>query len=175
MNINFNLPAIFIKPISNNHLLHETPYLTIYTGRINKENKLGEVYYVRPEIKYYKKTKLLVMSFNNNNLVNLNRNVVDNILNISGKILIENYSLKGSLLEQNVIVNLNIKNNNNLKINAITINNGKNSNLTGVIGKIIYFLYVKKYWLEKKTEYVKNNNDLRNFLPNTNIIQKLSN
>ena len=173
MNINFNLPALFIKPISNNHLLNDTPFLILFCSRINNENKLGEIYYVRPKVIYFKKTKILKLIFDNNNLVNLNKNIVDNIIEIKGNISIENYNYKGSLNEQNVKVNLHIKNPNKIKINAITINNGDSKSEMGFIGKIIYFLYVKKYWINKMLEYTKNNFQLKNLLPNTNLIQNL--
>ena len=173
MNINFNLPALFIKPISNNHLLNSSPFLVIFCNRINVDNKFGEIYYIRPQVIYYKKTKILKLIFDNNNLVNLNKNIVDNIIQINGNIIIENYNYKGSLNEQNVIVNLNIKNPKNIKINAITINNGNSKSEMGFIGKIIYFLYVKKYWINKMLEFTKNNVLLKNLLPNTNLIQNL--
>lgn len=173
MNINFNIPVTYIKPISNNHLLNYTPFLVLFCGRINNENKFGDIYYIRPEIIYYKKRKMLKLIFSNNNLVNLNKNIVDNIFQIKGYVIIENYNFKGSLHEQNILVNLNIKNPNNIKINAITINNGNSNSNLGFIGKIIYFLHIKKYWIDKMLLYVKNDLQLKNLLPNTNLIQNL--
>ena len=57
MNINFNLPALFIKPISNNHLLNSSPFLVIFCNRINVDNKFGEIYYIDLKLFIIKKLK----------------------------------------------------------------------------------------------------------------------
>ena len=175
MKINFSAPVSLIKPISNHHLLKASPYLCIFTGRIDSKNKLGEVYYLRPEISYNSKAEVYILNFNeDNNIINYNSNSVKNVFEISGQIIISDFKKKKDLNDQVIAINLLIKNLENLKINAITINNGQIDNEMGILGKIVYFIYLKKYWINKKLEYFKNSSQLSNLLPKTNLIEKIS-
>ena len=175
MKINFSAPVSLIKPISNHHLLKASPYLCIFTGRIDGKNKLGKVYYVRPEIYFNSKAEVYIMNFNKeNNLINYNSNIVDNVLDISGQIIISDFKKNKELNDQVIAVNLLIKNLENVKINAITINNGSKDFEMGLLGKVVYFIYIKKYWINKKVEYFKNSSQLSNLLPKTNLIEKIS-
>jgi len=175
MNINFSAPVSYIKPISNHHILKASPYFCIFTGRIDKKNKIGDVFYIRPEIIYNKSAEIYIINFDNeNNVINYKSNKVDNLFKVSGQILISNFKSKSDLHNQIIAVNLTIKNFDNLKINAITLNNGAYDHEFGILGKIVYFIYLKKYWITKKSEYYKNSSQHSNFIPSTNLIEYIT-
>lgn len=184
-----NLESIDFHPLST-----DGPYFDAHFGTLNSKTPVGQTYYIRPITEYIKPCE--------NNMKNgcgcggkgegsikfilkdcfpsvyANKNSVSNDFRISGSVKIypfewENYQAK-IFNNQEIEVNLTVKNNTGLEMKGFHIHDGQNHQGLTSFGPISYFLYTTDEWCKlynsskKSVEFIKKNC----LLPPNNIIQK---
>ncbi len=175
-NINFSAPANLITSISPSFISKNGPFIAAYFGRINKENPNGQCYYIRPVSTYDAKNKRLTISMNSEQYsIHINKNQVSNDVLFDGKIVIQNFEYSKSATNRVIHINMNIINNTGHTLRNVSIHNGLiRDNEFTFLGRIAYFLFSTKYWMNKKREFRKNLVPIAKILPATNFIIKVS-
>ena len=174
-NIKFSTPAEYITTICPNVMSPNGPYIAAHLGRINSDHKSGQVYYLRPYSTYDKKTKRLIITMDESQeTVHQNDNKLSNDLVFSGSIIIDNFAYDKHNINSIIYVDMKVKNNTGKPLRGVQIHNGflRDQEFTAY-GRIVYFLFSTKYWIEKKRKYHKQV-PVRKILPLNNLIVKLS-
>ena len=174
--IQLSIPVKYITSLSPTHLSKNGPYIVAHLGRINKDNIDGQVYYARPFTTYNKQHKRLIIIMDKDQLsVYKNNNEVTGDIAFEGQIIIDNFEYGRSIMEQVLYADIRILNNTGSKLRGIHINNGVlEERKFPFFGKIAYFLFSSKYWMEKKKEFHKRSIPVKKLLPATNFILNVS-
>ena len=172
--IKFSIPAAYITTIQPNNLSTNGPYIAAHLGRINKEDKSGQVYYQRPYSIYNKQQKQLVIYLDHNQgTIHKNNNKLCKDVLFSGTIEITNFEYGKSNPNQIIYVDIKVINNTEKPLHSINLYNGLREKEFTAFGKIVYYLFTTKYWIEKKRHFYKPL-PIKKILPATNLILKLS-
>lgn len=174
--IQFSIPAKYIVSLSPTYLSKNGPYIVAHLGRINKDNMDGQVYYARPLTTYNQKHNRLVITMDKDQLsVYKNNNEISGDIAFEGEIVIDNFDYGRSIAQQILYVNMKVFNNTGSRLRGVHINNGVlEERKFPFFGKIAYFLFSSKYWIEKKKEFHKRSIPVKKLLPATNFIIRLS-
>jgi len=105
----------------------------------------------------------------------INKNQVSNDVLFDGTIVIQNFEYSRSATTRVIHINMNIINNTGHKLRNVSIHNGLiRDNEFTFLGRIAYFLFSTKYWMDKKRDFRKNLVPVAKILPATNFIIKVS-
>ena len=156
--INFKTTANNIAPISMRSLSLNGPYIDAHFKNIDAKNPIGQTYYLRPVIKYNRKTKVLTIKLNKlQPTIHMNTNTVSSNVYYNGTITITDFQYGKYNPHSVITVSMTLHNGTGRELIGFHIHDGelitkgKTAGFTN-FGPIVFFLYTTEYWNKKKEE-----------------------